>query len=84
MIDRIEPNPKSSNLQRVVLLPAPRDLLNAVPVLGGKHRIVVDIEGRPCRQTQVQGLRRRKPSAQFSLKNVLYTMVRQKGVNGMT
>lgn len=55
MIDRIEANSKSSNLQRVVLLPAPRYFLNAVPVLRGEHRIVVHIESRPWGQDAQEG-----------------------------
>ena len=47
MIDRIEANSKSSNLQRVVLLPAPRYFLNAMPVLRGEHRVVVHVESGP-------------------------------------
>lgn len=48
MIDRVEADAKSSHLQRVALLPAPRYLLDAVPVLGREHRVVVHVQSGAC------------------------------------
>lgn len=57
VVDGIEANSESSDLQRVVLLPAAGDLLNAMPVLGGEHCVVVHVESRPWRQSTA-GVRR--------------------------
>lgn len=58
MIDRIKPDSKSSDLQRVVLFPAARDLLDAVPVLRGEDRVVVHVEGWPWAARDVRVLRK--------------------------
>lgn len=48
MVHGIKANPKSSNFQRILSLPAPGDLLNSIPVLNSEHRIIVDIQRRTC------------------------------------
>lgn len=48
MVHRIEANPKSSDFQRILSLPAPRNFLNSIPVFHGEHGIIVDIQRRPC------------------------------------
>ena len=76
MIDRIEANSKSSNLQRVILLPAPRYFLNAVPVLRGEHRIVVHIESRPWGQDAQEGAEKEGSlDTHFSYANSLYVIM---------
>lgn len=73
MVDRIKPDPESSHLQRVVLLPAPCDLLNAMPVLGGEDCIVVHVESRPCGGNARAGVQREvSQSVRPSSRSFLY------------
>lgn len=48
VVHRVKADAEPSDFERVVSLPAPGDLLNAVPVLHREHGVVVDVQRRAC------------------------------------
>lgn len=49
MVHGVKADAESSNFQRVVSLPAPGDLLNAIPVLHRENSIVVHVQCCACK-----------------------------------
>lgn len=72
VIDRIEANSKSSNFQRVILLPASCYFLNTMPVLWGENGIVVYIESWPWMLNAHAHIRKKYAKVFSSFKKFLH------------